>query len=148
MQNVGFPSDAVNNALSNLLLNEQPHGKTNNLHMRNQRRRSRSNCKADQPVFATQIVQFLYFLIPKFPASSHLLWRLRLVCVRPVLIRWLKLFLFYCVCFGSVTLRRKPLCRKDTSPKQHFAECDTSPKYCRNSAKMPKKMFLRVFHTM
>ena len=48
---------------------------------------------------------------------------------------------------GSVTLRRKPLCRKDSSPKRHFAKCDTSPKYCRNSAKMPKKILLRVFYT-
>ena len=43
-----------------------------------------SNCEADF-VFATRIVQFLYFLNPKFPASSHLLclnnWS---VCVGPV----------------------------------------------------------------
>ena len=35
-------------------------------------------------VFATRIVQYLYFLNPKFPASSHLLWLLRLVRVGPV----------------------------------------------------------------
>ena len=34
-------------------------------------------------VFATQIVQFLYFLNPKFQASSHLLGLYRLVCHRP-----------------------------------------------------------------
>ena len=34
-------------------------------------------------VFATQIVQFLYLLNPKFQASSLLLWMYNLVCVRP-----------------------------------------------------------------
>ena len=34
-------------------------------------------------VFATRIVQSLYFLNPKFQASSHLLWLCRLVCVGP-----------------------------------------------------------------
>ena len=34
-------------------------------------------------VFATRIVQSLYFLNPKFQASSHLLWLYRLVCVGP-----------------------------------------------------------------
>ena len=33
--------------------------------------------------FATQIVQFLYFLNPKFQASSHLLWQYSPVCVGP-----------------------------------------------------------------
>ena len=34
----------------------------------------RSNCEADQRLcFTTRIVQFVYFLNPKFPASSHLL---------------------------------------------------------------------------
>ena len=52
----------------------------------------RSNCEADHTfVFATWIVQFLYFLNPKFPASSHLLCLYSTVCVRPVsfLITWL-----------------------------------------------------------
>ena len=35
-------------------------------------------------VFATWIVQFPYFLNPKFQASSHLLCLFSLVCVRPV----------------------------------------------------------------
>ena len=35
-------------------------------------------------VFATLIVQFLYFLNPNFPASSHLLCLYSLVCVGPV----------------------------------------------------------------
>ena len=41
----------------------------------------RSNCEADQRlVFATQIVQFLVYLYPKFQASSLRLYRP--VCVR------------------------------------------------------------------
>ena len=46
-----------------------------------------SNCKADQRLcfHYTRIVQFLYTLIPKFPASSHLLCLYSLVCVRLVL---------------------------------------------------------------
>ena len=35
-------------------------------------------------VFATQIVQFLYFLNPEFPVSSHLLCLYSWVCVEPV----------------------------------------------------------------
>ena len=34
-------------------------------------------------VFTTRIVQFLFFLNPKFQVSSHLLCLYRLVCVRP-----------------------------------------------------------------
>ena len=34
-------------------------------------------------VFATQIIQSLFFLNPKFQASSHLLWLYSPVCVRP-----------------------------------------------------------------
>ena len=34
-------------------------------------------------VFATQIVQSLYFLNPKFQASRHLLWLYSPVCVGP-----------------------------------------------------------------
>ena len=34
-------------------------------------------------VFATRIVQSLYFLNPKFQASSHLLWLYSAVCVGP-----------------------------------------------------------------
>ena len=47
---------------------EPPHGKTNNLHRRKQRRRSGYTAKLISAfVFATRIVQFLYFLNPKFP---------------------------------------------------------------------------------
>ena len=35
-------------------------------------------------VFTTGIVQFFYFLNPKFPASSHLLFLYSSACVRPV----------------------------------------------------------------
>ena len=43
----------------------------------------RSNCAADHALcfFATRILQFLYFLNPKYQASSHLLWLYSLVCV-------------------------------------------------------------------
>ena len=34
-------------------------------------------------VFATRVVQFLYFLNPKFQASSYILWLYSLVCVGP-----------------------------------------------------------------
>ena len=51
----------------------------------------RGNREADQLtaklisafVFATRIVQSLYFLNPKFQASIYLLWRYSPVCVRP-----------------------------------------------------------------
>ena len=68
---------------------EPPNEKTNNLHMRNQRRRSASNCEADQRIWfsyrdSTGKVQFLYFLNPKFPASSCFLCLCSVDCVRPV----------------------------------------------------------------
>ena len=45
----------------------------------------RGNREADHSfVFATRIVQFLYFLNPKFPVSSHLLCLYRPICVGPV----------------------------------------------------------------
>ena len=44
----------------------------------------RGNCEADHAFdFATRILQFFYFLNPKFPTSSHLLWLYRSVCVSP-----------------------------------------------------------------
>ena len=43
-----------------------------------------SNCEADHAfIFALWIVQFLNFLNPEFPASSHLLFLYRPVCVGP-----------------------------------------------------------------
>ena len=48
----------------------------------------RGNCEADLTaklisafVFAIRIIQFLYYLNPKFQASSHLLWLYNPVCV-------------------------------------------------------------------
>ena len=69
-----------------LPLYEPRHEKTGYLHMRKQRLRSASRLPAkliSAFVFATQIVQSLYFLNPKFQASSHLLWQYSPVCVRP-----------------------------------------------------------------
>ena len=58
--------------------------------MRKQRRRSASRFSFAVPaklisafVFAIRIVQFLYYLNPKFQASSHILWLYSLVCVGP-----------------------------------------------------------------
>ena len=65
-------------------LNEPHYEKTNNLHMRKQRRRSATAMLISAFVFATRIVQLLYFLNPKFPASSHLLCLYRPVCGGPV----------------------------------------------------------------
>ena len=71
----------------------QSHEKTNNLHMRNRRRRIAQYTQLSESavaaqlistfVFATQIVQSPFFLNPKFQASSLLLWMYRPVCVRP-----------------------------------------------------------------
>ena len=41
------------------------------------------NREADQRLFATQIEQSLFFLNPKFQASSHLLQLYSLICVGP-----------------------------------------------------------------
>ena len=65
----------------------RPMGKTNNLHMRKQRPRSASRVTAkliSAFVFATRIVHFLFFLNPKFQASSLLLRLYSLICVGPV----------------------------------------------------------------
>ena len=67
---------------------ESPHEKTNNLHMRKQRRRSISFAVTAKLisafVFATRIVHFLFFQNPKFQATSLLLCLYSSVCVRPV----------------------------------------------------------------
>ena len=67
-----FPSLRLNVSYIYIHINEPPREKTNNLHMRKQRRRS-GNREADAFVFATRIVQFLFYLNPKFQASSLLL---------------------------------------------------------------------------
>ena len=57
--------------------------KTNNLHRRKQSRRSTAQL-ISAFVFATRVVQSLFYLITKFQASSHLLCLYSPVCVRPV----------------------------------------------------------------
>ena len=51
--------------------------------MRKQRRRSVTAKLISAFVFATSIVQSLFFLNPKFQASSHLLWLYSPVCIGP-----------------------------------------------------------------
>ena len=69
--------------------NEPRHEKTCFLHMQKQRCRSAAqlHCMVTSQlisvVFATKIVQSLYFLNPNFQASCHLLWLCSLVCVGP-----------------------------------------------------------------
>ena len=71
-----------------VLIYEPPHGKTNYLHRRKQRHRSACFAVTAKLisafVFATRIVQFLFYLNPKFQASSSFLCLYRLVCVGPV----------------------------------------------------------------
>ena len=50
--------------------------------MRKQRHRSAAK-RISAFVFATWIVQYLYFQNQTFPASSHLQWQFCPVCVRP-----------------------------------------------------------------
>ena len=59
------------------ITNEPPREKTNNLHRRKQKLISAF-------VFATRIVQFLFYLNPKFQASSSFMSLYRSVCVEPV----------------------------------------------------------------
>ena len=64
----------VHSLLLKHLNNESPHEKTNNLHMRKQRRRSASTEKLISAfVFATRIVHILIYLAPTCQASSLLL---------------------------------------------------------------------------
>ena len=70
-----------------LTIIEPPRGKTNNLHRRKQRRRSASRFFAkliSAFVFATRIVQFLFYLNPKFQDSSSFRCLYRSICVGPV----------------------------------------------------------------
>ena len=66
-----------------LVTSEPPHGKTNNMPRRKQRRRSAAKL-ISAFVFATRIVQFLFYLNPKFQASSSFLCLYSLICVGPV----------------------------------------------------------------
>ena len=68
---------------------EPPHGKTNNLHMRKTKAQISFSFAVTAKlisafVFATRIVQFLFYLNPKFQASSSFLCLYRPVCVGPV----------------------------------------------------------------
>ena len=85
-------------------LSEPRREKTNILHMRKQRRRISAF------VFATLIVQSLYFLNSKFQASSYILWLYSPVCVRPgrKLERWFShdAALLLSVSAGPSVLRR------------------------------------------
>ena len=74
-----------NVSLFNIVLYEfEPrHKKTGFLHMRKQRRRSVTAQLISAFVCATQILLSLFFLDPKFQASSHLLWLYSPVCVGP-----------------------------------------------------------------
>ena len=69
-----------------MIIIEPPHEITNNLQMRNQKQISFAVTAKliNAFVFTTEIVQFLYFLNPKFPASNHLLCLYSSVCVRPL----------------------------------------------------------------
>ena len=60
-------------------------------------------------VFATQIVQFLYFLNPKFAASNHLLCLCSWVCVRPG--RKPKLLVFSCRVLNNIHVYPTPYIR-------------------------------------
>ena len=69
-----------------LISYEQRYEKTSFLHMRKQRRRSASRSTAkliNAFVFATRIIQSLYFLNLKFQNSSHLVLLYSRVCVGP-----------------------------------------------------------------
>ena len=93
LRNINFQNNmlwkCINGAISQgqlaLFFSYDRHGprreKTVFLHMRKQRRRSAKLISAF--VFATRIVQSLFFLNTNFQASSHLLWLHSLVCVRP-----------------------------------------------------------------
>ena len=61
---------------------EPHHEITCSLHMRKQRHRYAVQL-ISAFVFATQIVQSLYFLNPKFQGTIHLLWLFSRVCVGP-----------------------------------------------------------------
>ena len=66
-------------------ISEPRHEKTGFLHMRKQTHISFAETAnlISAFVFASQIVQSIYFLNPKFQASNHFLQLYSLVCVRP-----------------------------------------------------------------
>ena len=60
-----------------VIINEPPHGKTNNL------QKAKTKTQISFAVTATRIVQFLFYFNPKFQASSSFLRLYRSVCVGP-----------------------------------------------------------------
>ena len=78
---------SISNLTNLKMTNKPPHGKTNNLHRRKTKTQISFAVTAkliSAFVFATRIVQFLFYLNPKFQASSSFLCLYRPVCVRPV----------------------------------------------------------------
>ena len=73
---------------AHVVLNEPRYEKTGFLHIRKQKRRTQISCAVTAQLisafdFAVRIVQSLYYLNPKFQASSHLMWLYSSVCVGP-----------------------------------------------------------------
>ena len=83
LQNVGSGTSTQYIAVhcTDCVLYEPLHEKTNDLHMRKQRRVTAQLISA--LVFATRIVLFLFYLYPNFQASSCMLSVYSLVCVGP-----------------------------------------------------------------
>ena len=88
----GFAYGETLKIIPTLSSNDPHREKTGFLDMRKQRLRSDQIKDSDHRVtaklisafvFATQIVQFLFFLYTKIQASSHLVWSYSLVCVGP-----------------------------------------------------------------
>ena len=80
-------------------------------------------------VFASRIVQSLFYLNTKFPASKHLLWLYSPVCVRPG--RNPKLLVFSCT--GSNVLTMKGVLQHEKYDRilQYYSDC-TCPKLLYN----------------
>ena len=77
-------SDEHDESKDNLILTNEPHNeKTNILHTRKQKTQISFSVTA-KLIGTTGIVLFFYFLNPKIPASSYLLYLYSLVCVGPV----------------------------------------------------------------
>ena len=89
---IGKPHNRFSHALANLDSNqssyEPPHGKMNNLHIYAKTKTQISLAVTAKLisafVFAKRIVQSLFYLYPKFKASSSFLCLYRSVCVGPV----------------------------------------------------------------
>ena len=86
---------------------ELHHEKTGFLPMQKQKRRSASQITF---VFATRIVQFLFFLNPKFQASSHLLCLHSSVCVGNHIVGFLMMLLIWAgsICSAKLSIKKLP----------------------------------------